>query len=338
MGGPSQGIEIFSTCPQSSDVTGDRYARRVAEIAQWSERHGCSGMLVYTDNRLVDPWLVAQIVVQSTERLCPLVAVQPVYKHPYAVAKVVSSFGYLYQRRVFLNLVAGGFRNDLESLGDSTPHDDRYDRLVEYGLIIQDLLGGTEPVTREGQYYRVHGLKLSPRQPAGLMPGVFVSGSSLRGLASAEALGATAIMYPGPPGEDRGAWQHRCSAGIRVGIIARETAEEAWRVAHARFPEDRRGEITHQLAMKTSDSSWHAKLSSLDDRGSGEPSPYWLTPFRTYKSFCPYLVGSHRAVAAEVARYLALGYRTLLLDIPAEEVELEHIGVVLRAAQGGVAS
>ena len=336
MGGPSQGIEIFSTCPQSSDIRGEAYASRVAEIARWSERHGCTGMLVYTDNRLVDPWLVAQIVVQSTERLCPLVAVQPVYKHPYSVAKVVSSLGYLHGRRVFLNLVAGGFRNDLEALGDSTAHDQRYDRLVEYGLIIQDLLRGEGPVTREGEHYRVRGLRLSPPQPPGLMPGVFVSGSSVRGLAAAEALGATAILYPGPTGEGRGAWEHKCKAGIRVGIIARETAEEAWRVARARFPEDRKGEITHQIAMKTSDSSWHARLSEMGQEREGELGPYWLTPFRTYKSFCPYLVGSHATVAAEVARYFALGYRTLLLDIPAEEEELAHTGAVLRAAQGAL--
>jgi len=36
---------------------------------------------------------------------------------------------------------------------------------------------------------------------------------------------------------------------------------EAWRVAHKRFPEDRKGQLTHQLAMTVSDSSWHHQLS-----------------------------------------------------------------------------
>jgi len=43
----------------------------------------------------------------------PLVAVQPVYMHPYSVAKMVSTLAFLHQRRVFLNMVAGGFKNDL---------------------------------------------------------------------------------------------------------------------------------------------------------------------------------------------------------------------------------
>jgi alkanesulfonate monooxygenase len=43
-------------------------------------------------------------------------------------------------------------------------------------------------------------------------------------------------------------------------------------------------------------------------------------------------VGSYRQVADLVARYIRLGARTLILDVPPSEDELEHTGVVLRAA------
>jgi alkanesulfonate monooxygenase SsuD/methylene tetrahydromethanopterin reductase-like flavin-dependent oxidoreductase (luciferase family) len=59
---------------------------------------------------LVDPWLVAQLVIQATTTLCPLVAVQPVYLHPYAAAKMVATLGHLHGRRVYLNMLAGGFK------------------------------------------------------------------------------------------------------------------------------------------------------------------------------------------------------------------------------------
>jgi len=49
------GVEIFSTCPQSSEATGRAYLAAVRDVAQWSERYGCTGILVYSDNRLVDP-------------------------------------------------------------------------------------------------------------------------------------------------------------------------------------------------------------------------------------------------------------------------------------------
>jgi len=103
-------VELFATCPQSKDISSDCYARSVADVARWSEQCGCKGILVYTDNSIVDPWLVSQIIIENTKNLCPLVAIQPVYMHPYSVAKMVASFGFLYGRRIYLNLVAGGFK------------------------------------------------------------------------------------------------------------------------------------------------------------------------------------------------------------------------------------
>src|SRR5437016_10593359 len=156
------GLKVFATCPPSYTATPLVYRREVLDIARWSDAAGCEGILVYTDNGLVDPWLIAQDIITHTQRLCPLVAVQPIYMHPYSVAKMVSTLGFLHGRRVFLNLVAGGFRNDLIALNDETPHDARYQRIVEYAEIIRRLLDGREPVTFEGQYYRISNVVLSP--------------------------------------------------------------------------------------------------------------------------------------------------------------------------------
>src|SRR5262249_55606902 len=158
-------IRVFSTCPQSSDHASPEYAARVIDVAKWSEANGCEGILVYTDNRIVDPWLVAQTIIQHTSRLSPLVAVQPVYMHPYSVAKMVTSFGFLYGRRVYLNMVAGGFSNDLVSLDDTSSHDRRYDRLVEYTQIVTRLLTEESALSFDGEVYRIKNVKLSPRLP-----------------------------------------------------------------------------------------------------------------------------------------------------------------------------
>jgi len=74
----THGVRIFTTCPQSKDVDRRDYVRRVIEIAQWSEEFHCDGMLIDTENSLVDPWLIARIVVENTEDLMALVAVQPI--------------------------------------------------------------------------------------------------------------------------------------------------------------------------------------------------------------------------------------------------------------------
>ena len=155
-------IEIFSTSPQSKDFPQDAYVKQVIDVATWSEQAGCTAILVYTDNSIVDPWLVSHIILQNTKTLCPLVAIQPLYMHPYSVAKMVASFGHLYKRRIFLNMVAGGFKNDLIALNDTTPHDDRYTRLIEYTTIIKLLLSTPDPVSYEGKFYKICLLYTSP--------------------------------------------------------------------------------------------------------------------------------------------------------------------------------
>ncbi|MCS7007965.1 MAG: alkanesulfonate monooxygenase, partial [Thermoleophilia bacterium] len=116
----------------------------------------------------------------------------------------------------------------------------------------------------------------------------------------------------------------------RVGIVARPSSEEAWAAAWERFPADRKGQIAHALAMKVSDSHWHRRLSETDESPQG---PYWLHPFRNYKTFCPYLVGSYDEVGAELGRYYDLGFRTFIFDVPVTRDDLSHAALALAAAR-----
>lgn len=326
-------LETFSTCAQVSAAPREGYLQNVVDVAKWSEEHGCRGILVYTDNSQADPWLIAQIIIQNTNRLAPLVAIQPAYMHPYSVAKMIATLGHLYGRRIYLNMVAGGFKNDLAALNDTTPHDKRYQRLIEYTLIIKELLDRRGPVSFSGEFYEINNLQLTPPLPPGLFPGIFVSGSSDAGLAAAQAIGATAIKYPKPAREcNQEQPDEGLDSGVRVGIIARPDEAEAWRVAHERFPEDRKGQLKHQLAMKVSDSSWHHQLSEMTKETKSNHSPYWLVPFENYKTFCPYLVGSYDTVAEEISRYVSVGFQTFILDIPPDQEELRHTGIVFQQA------
>ena len=228
--------------------------------------------------------------------------------HPYSVAKMVTSLAFLHGRAVDLNMVAGGFKNDLLALGDETEHDDRYERTTEYTQIVTGLLGG-ETVTVDGRWHNVKNLKLTPPLPAELVPELTISGSSPAGRAAAEKIGALGVRYPKPVEEEEreSGPPPPNGVGVRVGVIARESAEEAWRIAHERFPEDRKGELKHQLAMKVSDSHWHRELSGRE-QGGDEANPYWLGPFQQGQTFCPYLVGDHDTVGAELGRYIEAGF------------------------------
>lgn len=299
-------LHVFATCPPLG-ADEEHWIERLRAFARAAEAAGCSGALAVADGGQPDPWLVAQVLLGATRRLSPLVAVQPAHLHPYAAAKMVATLGCLHSRRLHLNMVAGGFRNDLASLNDATAHDARYARLAEYAVLVQRLLASAQPVSFEGRYYAVQNLKLAPALPPGLAPRFLVSGTSPAGHEAARRLHAVAVEYAPAPEELAPPPERTGRRGLRVGIVARATDDEAWAAARARYPLPRK---------------------RAADEG------YWLEPFRNYLAACPLLVGSHARVAEQVARYIDAGFTTFILDVAPEAAEMQHVGEVFERAKG----
>jgi alkanesulfonate monooxygenase len=148
--------------------------------------------------------------------------------HPHSVAKMVASFGHLYGPRLYLNMVAGGFKNDLVALNDTTPHDERFTRLVEYTT----LLSSPPPVTFDGKSYKVDNLKMTPSVAPELFPGILLSGSSDAGLAAGWAVGATAVQYPKPA---KDADTHEVPDGEKSGVrVGNHRATQEFRYPECR--------------------------------------------------------------------------------------------------------
>lgn len=338
-------LDVYTTCPDLDNYLtwraaaeqglatddGTTHMRRVREVSRWSDELGCRGILVYTDNSKPEPWTVAQAIILATTQLAPLIALNPVYLHPVTAAKKIATFSYYYGRGVDLNFVAGGFRVDLAALGDTATHGDRYDRVAEYAEILLALLRDGGPVTMRGRYFVVSNLTLRPPFDQRLMPRVLMSGSSEDGWRCAERVGARPVQHPKPLHEDHASGLlHGPNAssgstvrGMRVGIIARATQHEAWREATRRFPLDPQGRAMREVWTAISDSSWVHQLASASATRAGQDA-YWIEPLKHYKTFCPYLVGSYETVGVYLARYLAAGVRTIILDEPLVKADLIH--------------
>ena len=330
-------LTVYTTAPSSEGFSGGEFRRLAVNVARWTEAAGHRGLLVYTDNTLVDPWQVAQLVIEHTESVVPLVAVQPLFRHPFDVARAVSSLGFQYGRQVDLNLVTGGFARHMRELGDTLDHDRRYLRLVEYGRVVEKLLAGGPPISHLGEFYELAGVRLTIPLPSELSPRTYLSGSSEGCVEATRALGAIRLFYPRFVNDYAGMADVLRGNGIRLGIIARERTDEAWRVAHERFPDDQLGEQLHDLAAGAVESHWHRKLSAEAQHSALPQEGYWLYPFRTYKTFCPYLVGSYQEVAEAMGRYLRFGVAVLVLDVPHDEDDLHHTGIALRLAERATA-
>jgi alkanesulfonate monooxygenase len=329
-------MNLYATLRSTWSKDPSNYRASVADIATWVDNSDCRGLLVFTDHTAIDPWAAAQYLIERTDKLVPLVAAQPPYAHPYAVARMVSTLGFMYGRQVDLNLVTGGNRNDLRAIGCTVDHDARYDRLMEFAQVIQALLTEEEPWSNHGHYYDINSATLRPPLPAGLTPRLFLAGSSKAAVAAARALGVVRLSYPLAIEEYAADSALLDGTGVRFGIIARETSAAAWAVAHRRYPPDRMGERLRDFTARAHPAPGAVRM--LDDARrqaeADDPHPtYWLYPFRSWKEYCPYLVGSYDEVAQLLARYLDLGVQTLIMGVPVDEDDLHHAVTAVHRAE-----
>ena len=154
-------------------VGAQEHDRSGLAAAEDSDDAGVPDFLGHLDAVQVEPGHLPVLPAERERdffRAPPVAAADDLYKapmHPYTAAKMVASIGHLYGRQLYLNLIAGGFKNDLNALNDPTPHDERYARLLEYTTLVLDLLKTSGPATRAGRYYTVTNLKMPPPLPPG---------------------------------------------------------------------------------------------------------------------------------------------------------------------------
>jgi alkanesulfonate monooxygenase len=329
----SRSFDVYSTMAGIPDAS-SAFLHDVLDSIRIAEHHAFSGTLLYQNFASVDPWCLASYILQQTDRLVPLIATQPVSVSPHTLARFIGSIAHLYQRRVYLNMVVGASPSELAAVGDTLGHDERYARAVEYVQIVKELLAG-KVVTCEGRYHAIRGLTLAPLPPPELAPLVFFAGSSPAGLRAARECGDVLVTHPEPWAtfertflKEWHAVPSKVSLGIRVGILARPTKEEAWDVAYRTFPPSRRGEVVTKL-KKNSESDWVRKLAHLSDQQLIFDEVFWLGAFRAGGSSAIHLVGTYADVAAALSPYLDAGVRHIILSGPGNLHEFEHVGRVI---------
>jgi alkanesulfonate monooxygenase len=320
-------LRIFSAIPRNPDNP-RAHVDDLVRVARFGDRHGLAGTLLFTSNDTpVDPWAMAQHIVAQTQLCAPLIAVNPVYAHPFTVAKLVSSLGELHRRKVYLNMITGAATGDLTALGDAEPHQERYARLEEFIRIVRQLLGSPRPLSFKGRYYATDNLQLRPRLPPDLMPEFLLAGQSDAAHRVARETGAL-MMQMLPKDLEQGIR----SPGINLGIFARADRRQAIRDAGHRFQDSAEARQLLAFSMDNTDSTWKRRLADSGGKGELHDNGYWLLPFLTYQADCPYLVGSYQEIGAHLRRFAELNVTTMILDMVADDDELVHIAKALASS------
>jgi alkanesulfonate monooxygenase len=304
----------------------------VTEFAQRAERYGMDGLLAFYNHHDLEPWTTAATILQHTKALTPLTAVQPYTMPPATAAKLIYSLATLHHRRIDLNLITGATPYELEQVDDQLSHDERYERATEYMTVVRALLSSDEPLVHEGRFYRYRALHMFAQLEPELRPRVYVAGSSAAGRQMAAAVADVAITHPEPVEQFAdtflGSGREGLQIGIRIGLVARPTDDEAWSVARALYPDDRRARLKTAMRKK-SPSDWNRRLAHLASEGGLYDEVYWTGAFRSDKGNMPLLVGSYRKVADYLERYLVLGVSTVILAGMFDEEDFQHAAAVL---------
>lgn len=297
------------------------------QVAQAADQLGFGGVLIPTGKTCEDAWIVASSLIPATERLKFLVALRPGVISPTQAARQAATLDRLSGGRLLINVVAGGDPTELAGDGVFLDHDGRYVQAGEFLTVWRRLMAG-ETVDFAGKHVRVEGAKLlfpPVQQPH---PPLYFGGSSTaaHGLA-AEQLDVY-LSWGEPPdavekkiadvrqrAEARG---RQIRFGIRLHVIVRETAAEAWRAAERLISHLDDAIIAKaQQAFARSDSEGQRRMAQLHggSRRNLEISPnLWAGIGLVRGGAGTALVGDPDTVAARFREYADVGIDTFVLS------------------------
>ncbi|MDQ1024740.1 alkanesulfonate monooxygenase [Streptomyces umbrinus] len=319
--GMNRAIEVYASI--EGEFPTDDYVKKYLNLVAICERLGFSGSLVQFNHRVPDPWLISSIVIQNSSKFVPMIAVQPYYSSPLAVAKMVATIGYVYRRRVALNMVIGSTPGELHQVQDTLDHDTRFKRMDEYLEILGRLLANETPLDYSGETYDYNQLSyFAAEMEAAFSPKIFIAGSSDAAKDLSIRHNAVAVTNPQPIGhfssDFAGPLEGKAEMGVRIGLIARDTRAEARAAARLYFPSSRAAQIGVKLNGRASDSVWRRELADLADQETHD-DVFWLGAILAGGSHSPFLVGSYEEVASYLARYIDCGVSNIILASPWDE-------------------
>jgi alkanesulfonate monooxygenase len=253
--------------------------------------------------------------------------VRPGLTTPALAARMASTFDRLSGGRLLINVVAGGDPVELEGEGIYLDHDARYDLTDEFLTVWRDIVSG-KVVDFDGSHVRAKGAKLLFPPVQGPYPPLYFGGTSPAAMQVAARHVDVYLTWGEPPAqvaEKIAAVRAIAQAegrtlrfGIRLHVIVRETAAEAWEAADKLISRlDDATVAAAQKALSRMDSHGQKRMLALNrgSRESLEVSPnLWAGVGLVRGGAGTALVGDPETVAARIREYAALGIETFIFS------------------------
>ncbi|MBO0801459.1 MAG: LLM class flavin-dependent oxidoreductase [Nocardiopsaceae bacterium] len=296
----------------------------IGQIARSAEQLGFAGALTPTSSWCEDAWVMTAGLSQVTERFKFLVAFRPGLVSPTTAAQMAATFQRISRGRLLLNTVTGGDDAEQQRFGDHLGKAERYRRSAEFLHVVRELWAG-RPVDFAGEYYTIRGAQIVP---APTWPQVYLGGSSADAMDVAARYADVYLTWGEPPGavaEKLDAVRERAKAagrelrfGIRLHVIARDSAAEAWAQARRLLDGLDPAAIERaQAIQRASASEGQRRMAALHGGRTDalEVSPnLWAGIGLVRGGAGTALVGSHEEVADRISEYHQLGIDEFILS------------------------
>jgi alkanesulfonate monooxygenase len=296
----------------------------IGQIARSAEQLGFAGALTPTSSWCEDAWIMTAGLTQVTERFKFLVALRPGFTSPTLAAQMAATYQRISGGRLLLNIVTGGDDVEQRRFGDHLDKAARYRRAAEFLHVFRELWDG-RPVDFTGDHYDIQGGVIVP---APVRPDIYLGGSSPQALDVAAWHADVYLTWGEPPGAvaeklDRVRDRARAAGrelrfGIRLHVIARDTAAEAWAQAQRLLDGLDPAAIERaQAIQRSSGSEGQRRMAALHGGRTDalEVSPnLWAGVGLVRGGAGTALVGSHDEVADRIAEYYHLGIEEFVLS------------------------
>lgn len=306
------------------------YFDRVLTTVKAYEKHQINAVLIFASEAVFDQWALAQFICANTTTLIPLIAVRPTNSHPTEIYRRIIALNILFNRPIWINLVAGANRDELFSLGDKTDHDLRYEKLEELYVALKEIFATDSAITYDGKHYNLKDYRPFPILKPPQNNIFFLSGSSDKAIDVARKNDLPRIFSP----SEKVNFCEKLKTsklGFAIGIVTRKSEHDAEKLAFSVFPKENL--LVDAKPAVIEDSSWRTELNFPSSR-SVRPGDIWLEPFQLKRihregrrSNHPWIFGSYDTIR-DTLKDLGVSddnYLVLYIDNIKELPHITHI-------------
>jgi alkanesulfonate monooxygenase len=296
----------------------------LAQVARAAEQSGFDAALTPTGTWCDDAWITTAALSQVVDRLRFLVAFRPGSLSPTLAAQQAMTFQRHTGGRLLLNIVTGGEDQEQRRYGDRLSKDERYARTDEFLTILRGAWSG-EPFDFDGEHLWTEGaLALGTEKP----PEIYFGGSSDAALGVAARHADVYLTWGDPPpalqphlervrklatAEDR-----ELRIGIRMHVIARDSAEQAWAAADALIADADDATIAAaQERLSRAAAVGQQRMAKLHNGRRDQLEVYpnlWAGVGLLRGGAGTAMVGSHEQIADLMSEYHELGVSEFILS------------------------